>query len=386
MLKNKPPLEIHATPKQPIQINRSLIIVVTAAITTIILTAIVWALNSTSYVKKNTETPTKITTNKAFVISPELKNLPESYSDINSIKKYSAEQQNNFNLNVIMQQLDDLRNSYDLLKRQLEAKDTPKPISAGDQSAKSSGLFFAGLGGTVGLGGAEIPKQPQEPVDESLKFRDRPESVYNPHKVVKPLSRYQVMAGATIPASLVTGINSTISGTVVAHIRQNIYDTATGKYLLIPRGSKAIGEYSLRVNPGQNRVSLEFTRIIRPDNSSIQLERFAAADLQGHAGLEGDVNNHWGTIIGSAMLGALINYGAGAISDNIGSDSKNINKQYPSAQQSSIINASSGFSNITQNLANRALGMPPTITLPAGYLFNITVNRDLLLTEYNPEF
>ncbi|EKD46002.1 MAG: hypothetical protein ACD_69C00051G0003, partial [uncultured bacterium] len=189
-----------------------------------------------------------------------------------------------------------------------------------------------------------------------------------------------------IPASLVTGINSTISGTVVAHIRQNIYDTATGKYLLIPRGSKAIGEYSLRVNPGQNRVSLEFTRIIRPDNSSIQLERFAAADLQGHAGLEGDVNNHWGTIIGSAMLGALINYGAGAISDNIGSDSKNINKQYPSAQQSSIINASSGFSNITQNLANRALGMPPTITLPAGYLFNITVNRDLLLTEYNPEF
>ena len=131
----KIPLEIHAKPKQSVQVNRRLLIAVGAIVTTIVLTAIVWALNSTSYVKKNLETPTKITSNKAFVISPELKDLPESYSDVDSIKKYSAEQQKAFDLNVIMQQLDDLKNSYDLLKLQLAAKDKPKPTSApGDQT------------------------------------------------------------------------------------------------------------------------------------------------------------------------------------------------------------------------------------------------------------
>ena len=377
----KTPLEIHAKPKQSVQVNRRLLIAVGAIVTTIVLTAIVWALNSTSYVKKNPETPTKITSNKAFVISPELKDLPESYSDVDSIKKYSAEQQKAFDLNVIMQQLDDLKNSYDLLKLQLAAKDKPKPTSApGDQGAKISSLFFSGLGAEA----SPKDKAYKEPVDESLKYRDRPESIYNPHKLIKPLSRYQIMAGTIIPASLITGINSTVPGTVIAHITQNMYDTATGKYLLIPRGSKAIGEYNYgsSVRAGQSRLMLTINRIIRPDTSSIEIEKFSAADLQGHSGVEGDVNNHWGPIIGSAVLGALINYGAGALANK----APNSNSLYPSAQQNAIVNAGAGFSSVTQNIANRALSMPPTITLPAGYLFNITVNKDLLLNEYNPEF
>lgn len=78
--------------------------------------------------------------------------------------------------------------------------------------------------------------------------------IYNPHSVEDPASPYQVMAGTLIPASLLTGINSDLPGTIVAQVTQAVYDTVTGRHVLIPQGSRLIGRYQSEVSFGQNRA------------------------------------------------------------------------------------------------------------------------------------
>lgn len=354
----------------------------------------VWGFSSTDQINNNpstnTSSTTKTTTEKSL-ISPMLNDLPADYSDVNGIKKYSTEQPVNNEAALMQQQLDDLKNAYLRLKLDMSQRGPEKPAEdPRDQQAKSSGFSFAGLESgvdkLVGPGAGDKLQRPELPSDDKMKIKntDKATEVYDSHAMLKPASPYQLIAGTIIPASLVTAINSTVPGTVVAHITRNIYDTVTGKYLLVPRGSKAIGEYTSRgIAPGQSRVALEFNRIVRPDGSSIQLGRFAATDVQGSAGLEGDVDNHWGQVIGASVLGALISYGAGSMSDRIGNNKNNKNKEYSGAQQNSINNAGNSINNVAANITNRALNMPPTIKLPAGYQFNITVKKDMILTPYS---
>ena len=68
-----------------------------------------------------------------------------------------------------------------------------------------------------------------------------------------PASPYQVMAGTVIAAALVTGINSDLPGDVIATVTEPIYDTATGKFLLVPQGSRILGRYNSQVSYGQSR-------------------------------------------------------------------------------------------------------------------------------------
>ena len=95
----------------------------------------------------------------------------------------------------------------------------------------------------------------------------------NPASLQLPASPYQVMAGTIIPAALVTGINSDLPGQVIANVTEAVYDTATGRFLLIPQGSRLIGRYDSQVSFGQRRVLLVWTRLILPDTSSISLDR-----------------------------------------------------------------------------------------------------------------
>jgi type IV secretory pathway VirB10-like protein len=115
-------------------------------------------------------------------------------------------------------------------------------------------------------------------------------SIYNPHAVQDPVSPYQVMAGTLIAASLITGLDSDLPGLVVAQVTQSLYDSVTGKILLIPSGSKLIGSYDSVVAFGQSRALVVWQRIIMPDGSSIQIDNLPATDAQGYSGLEDDVD------------------------------------------------------------------------------------------------
>jgi type IV secretory pathway VirB10-like protein len=123
---------------------------------------------------------------------------------------------------------------------------------------------------------------------ESLRkltfLRSGPEKeIYNPHVLQTPASPYQLMAGTVIAASLVTGLNSDLPGFVIAQVTENIFDSVSGRFLLLPQGSRLIGKYDNVVAFGQERALVIWQRIIMPDGSSVVIDSLPATDTGGYA-------------------------------------------------------------------------------------------------------
>ena len=201
----------------------------------------------------------------------------------------------------------------------------------------------------------------------------------NPASLQLPASPYQVMAGTIIPAALVTGINSDLPGQVIANVTEAVYDTATGRFLLIPQGSRLIGRYDSQVSFGQRRVLLVWTRLILPDTSSISLDRLPGIDPAGYAGLEDDVDWDWDRILAGAALSTLLGIGAElAAPDRGGSDGKVIIATRQSVQES--------VNQVGQEITKRNVSIQPTLTIRPGFPMRVMVNKDLILRPYQPLF
>ncbi len=201
----------------------------------------------------------------------------------------------------------------------------------------------------------------------------------NPANLQRPASPYQVMAGTVIPAALVTGINSDLPGQVIATVTEAVYDTATGRYLLIPQGSRLIGRYDSQVAFGQRRVLLVWTRLILPDTSSISMDKLPGIDPAGYAGLEDGVDWHWDRILAGAALSTLLGVGAElAAPDNGG----NGNSVVIAARQS----AQDTVNQVGQEITKRNLSIQPTLTIRPGFPMRVMVNKDLILRPYQPLF
>ena len=201
----------------------------------------------------------------------------------------------------------------------------------------------------------------------------------NPASLQLPVSPYQVMAGTIIPAALVTGINSDLPGQVIANVTEAVYDTATGRFLLIPQGSRLIGRYDSQVSFGQRRVLLVWTRLILPDTSSISLDRLPGIDPAGYAGLEDGVDWHWDRILAGAALSTLLGVGAElAAPDRSGSDGKVIIATRQSAQDT--------VNQVGQEITKRNVSIQPTLTIRPGFPMRVMVNKDLILRPYQPLF
>lgn len=123
-------------------------------------------------------------------------------------------------------------------------------------------------------------------------------------------SPYQMMAGTVIAGALVTSIKSDLPGDVIATVTEPVYDTTTGKFLLIPQGSCILGKYNSQVSYGQNRVQVMWNRIILPGMSSLTLDNLVDTDPAGYAGLEDDVDWHWDRIFAGAVMTTLLGVGA----------------------------------------------------------------------------
>jgi type IV secretion system protein TrbI len=194
----------------------------------------------------------------------------------------------------------------------------------------------------------------------------------SPDRLANPASRYIVQAGAVIPAALITGIRSDLPGQVTAQVTENVYDSPTGRYVLIPQGSKLIGAYDSQVSFGQDRVLLVWTRLIMPNGRSIVLERQPGADTQGFAGLEDEVDHHWARLFGAAALSTLLGVGA-----ELGASNND------SAILTALRRGSTDSLNQTgQQVVRRNLNIQPTITIRPGFPVRVIVNRDLVLGPY----
>jgi type IV secretion system protein VirB10 len=287
----------------------------------------------------------------------------------------------------------------------------PAPVAAGptgpteEESAASSSLFFnAGApagraaaapghvlgrpGGDAGTplsaepsagpsagssGGAFDPPPTQgsqlspDPGSGALRY-----AALDAGSVATRIAPFSVAAGTIIPASLITGINSDIPGTLVAQVRENVYDTLTGRHLLIPQGSKLVGVYGSDLIYGQERVRCAFTRLIRPDGASVNLAGAEAADTAGMAGLTDEVDNHWFKLIAGALLSATFTIGATTVQ---GTPSG----YYPNPAQAAAANVANSVSQSGQTFAQKQLDQKPTITVRPGFSFDIIVTQDVVL-------
>ncbi len=141
-----------------------------------------------------------------------------------------------------------------------------------------------------------------------------------PDRVTPPASPYVLQAGAVIPAALITGIRSDLPGQITAQVTENVYDSPTGRSLLIPQGTRVIGQYDNGVGFGQRRVLLVWSRLVFPNGRSIVLERQPGTDAQGYAGLEDGVDYHWAELFKAAALTTILSVGAEAGSSGQESD------------------------------------------------------------------
>jgi len=199
------------------------------------------------------------------------------------------------------------------------------------------------------------------------------------HALQPALSPYQLMAGTVIAAALITGINSDLPGQILATVTEPVYDTRLGKYLLIPQGTRLIGEYDSQVAFGQRRVLLVWNRLIFPDASSLTLDRLAGVDAAGNAGLEDGIDRHWRQLLGGAALSTLI----GVAAELAAPDRSNGQGQVVVSTRQSVQDS---INQVGQELTRRNLNVQPTLTIRAGYPLRVIVSKDFVLQPYQPLF
>lgn len=250
------------------------------------------------------------------------------------------------------------------------------------EASRGSRLFFGGgspTSGSAGFAGLPPPADapaatsaaaPQSDAARKQAFLERASDrrTVSAERLTGLTSPSILQAGSVIPAALITGIRSDLPGLVTAQVTQNVYDSPTGRILLIPQGSRLIGDYDADVALGQSRILLAWNRLILPDGRSIALERQPASDPRGFAGLQDGTDLHWGGVLKAALVSTLL--GAGS---EIGSgDDGNLARAFRRGTQDSINRAG-------EQIVSRELGVRPTLTIRPGFPVRVLVTRDLVL-------
>ncbi|RZJ00921.1 MAG: hypothetical protein EON90_05305 [Brevundimonas sp.] len=232
--------------------------------------------------------------------------------------------------------------------------------------AVQSGLFFAAS-----------PGAPQgRPVAAGPVAQTGPDlpAVYNPHVLVGPISPFELKAGAILPAALVTAVDTSRQGPVVAMVTQNVFDTVTGRHLLLPQGTRLIGISGGDGVYGERRAFVTWERLILPNGRSLQLLE-AGVDAQGAVGVRGQVDRRLLQMFGAVLLsGAVTTLGQFAREDDRGGAGSRLGDVGDAA-------AIEG-SRIGGRLVDRELEVRPSIRLRAGAPVSVLITRDLILERY----
>lgn len=244
----------------------------------------------------------------------------------------------------------------------------PTPSSA-------SGTATAVPPPTPDLASLGLAPQPATPSaqDRQLAFLNAAADrrTVSPDRIAAPASLNILQAGAVISAALITGIRSDLPGQITAQVTENIYDSPTGRILLVPQGTRIIGQYDNNVQFGQSRVLLVWNRLIFPNGRSIVLERQPGADVEGYAGLQDGVDYHWWDLAKAAGLSTLLSIGAELATN----DDDRLIQAIRNGGQDTINDAG-------QQIVRRQLNIAPTLTIRPGFPVRVIVTRDLVLEPY----
>lgn len=244
-----------------------------------------------------------------------------------------------------------------------------------EEAARTSGLFVQGAQTGGASPGLMLPDfvqtagglMPPASGAEGFLGRDTDRQPVAPDRVMPPASPYLLQAGSVIPAALITGIRSDLPGQITAQVTQNVYDSPSGRFLLIPQGTSLIGEYSSDVGFGQRRILLVWTRLILPDGRSLVLERLPGADPQGFAGLEDGVDYHGWELMKAAGLATLLAAGA----ELAAQDEDPVARALREGLQGTV-------GDVGQDIVSRQLDVAPTLTIRPGFPVRVIVTRDLV--------
>lgn len=195
--------------------------------------------------------------------------------------------------------------------------------------------------------------------------------------VEAPQTPFEIRTGAVIPGVMISGIKSELPGQIIGQVSQHVYDTATGRFLLIPQGTRLLGVYSSNVTYGQNTLLIAWQRLIFPDGKALDIGSMPGTDSAGYTGFHDTVNNHYIRTFGSALLMSGIVAGV--------SLSQNPQNQGPFTQpnaQSTMSEAlGQQLGEVTAQMIAKNLNIAPTLEIRPGYRFNIMVTKDLVFEK-----
>jgi type IV secretion system protein VirB10 len=229
----------------------------------------------------------------------------------------------------------------------------------------------------------EIRKDPNgqsEKLDFLLKDGGgRTPQGYSDNTRMPQVARLELKAGTVIPGLLITGLNSDLPGAVLGQVSANVYDSATGNYVLIPQGSRIMGAYDSKVSHGQKRIGIVWNRIIYPDGSSLNISGSPGTDLAGYSGIKGRVDNHYGQLLSAAFFSSVF-AGAADIATG-GRNNSNSGNESKSIRDVIVETAGAEIAAIGAKMADRALDIQPTIKIKPGQRFNVMVQQDVVFLQ-----
>lgn len=256
-----------------------------------------------------------------------------------------------------------------------DARNQPPP-KIPDIAAGLAGLASAGAGATAAGRAANAADDPnkQQRKEQFLKEAEsQPDRSYLPETRRPAISKYELAVGWKIPAALECGANTDLPGQLCAIVRENVCDSATGKYLLIPQGTKVVGTYDSQVAIGQERILVVWNQLQFEDGSSLDLKGMPGADQAGYAGFDAEVNNHYTRAV--AMTGMMSIFSAGV---QLSQPQTAQGTGAPTAGQTIAASIGQQVGQLGVQVTQRQLQIQPTLTRERGYRFNIMLTRKVV--------
>jgi len=238
-----------------------------------------------------------------------------------------------------------------------------------EQTNAAAGAVTAGASGIVSSQPSRDPNG-WTAKDQFISETGKLPSGYSNHIRIPQISEMEIKAGTIIPCVLISGINSDLPGNSLGQVTEDVYDSATGKNLLIPKGSKVVGTYDNRITYGQSRVLVIWSKLVYPDGSTLMLENLSAADQSGYTGLKGQANRHWNSIISAALIVSLLGAGADIVMD----DANDKDSPKSVLAENAARSVAEAMSKIIEREADRA----PTIKIRPGGRFLLFVRQDMI--------
>jgi type IV secretion system protein VirB10 len=182
-----------------------------------------------------------------------------------------------------------------------------------------------------------------------------------------------VWTGTIIPGILETAINTDLPGNVLARVTQNIYDSQTGRNLLIPQGTLLLARYNSSISYAQKRIQIVWDTLIRPDGFELTLNGAGGVDRSGMSGQPARFHENWFEYLKAAGIITLFSYANAQMSETAA--------KYTTEESAANLAASNAnfVGELGSKLAGRAMNIQPTLTVENGTLINIMLNKTLYL-------